>query len=215
MVHTATSSSRVSPEGLYFQIVCDPGHERTLRELSQLPKESRERVWADMIGVNVHSGVASGHGESTSNRSNTEHPQQRDSPWVEQQLSKLNDEISVVCRKESPSLQLAFQTKLGQDPELRLSFLRACDFDANKAAHHMCRHFVEKMTLFGESKVGQPIRLSDLSPDDLETLQSGAIQFLPRTDRGGRLVLVARNRFFVYKRQENMVSNCISPSHAL
>ena len=35
---------------LYFKIVCDPGHERTARELRQLPKERRERVWADMTG---------------------------------------------------------------------------------------------------------------------------------------------------------------------
>ena len=35
---------------LYFKIVCDPGHERTARELRNLPKERRERVWADMTG---------------------------------------------------------------------------------------------------------------------------------------------------------------------
>lgn len=210
MVHTATASSRISQEGLYFQIVCDPGHERTLRELSQLPKESRERVWADMIGATVQTYVASGDLESMTNENNRENRQQQDSPFVEEQLAKLNDEITVLSRKESLALQSALQSKVGKDPDLRHLFLRACDFDTNKTAQRMCRHFTQKLHLFGESKVGLPIRLSDLSSDDLETLHSGAIQFLPRTDRGGRLVLVARSRFFVYKRKENMVSESLS-----
>ena len=43
---------------LYMKIVCDPGHERTTRELRELPRESRERVWADMGGASAATGPA-------------------------------------------------------------------------------------------------------------------------------------------------------------
>jgi len=32
-------------------VICDPGHDRTVRELAALSRESRELVWADMIGA--------------------------------------------------------------------------------------------------------------------------------------------------------------------
>jgi hypothetical protein len=45
-----SNGTTTTDTGLYFKIVCDPGHERTARELRGLPKEMRERVWADMTG---------------------------------------------------------------------------------------------------------------------------------------------------------------------
>lgn len=200
------TSTHLSPQGLYFQIVCDPGHERTIRELSELPKESRERVWADMTGIHLDSGDSSQRSVPYSINS-VEHDHQKHEwkhpVWVEKQLEKLDNEIHHLPRTES--LQLALDTPMGRDLELRLAFLRTCDFETTQAAQLFNRHFDQKLSLFGKSKMGLPIRLSDLSEDDLESLKCGAIQFLPKTDRGGRPVLISRYRNFVYKKPENMV----------
>jgi hypothetical protein len=193
----------LTPAGLYFQIVCDPGHERTARELSQLPRESRERVWADMTG-REHSNSGNTLHQSSSSASDFKHtPPQENSAFVQERLEALEGEIELLPPTEG--LEMGLKTTLGNDSEFRLAFLRACDFDAAQAAQRFARHFEQKVMLFGNSKAGESIRLPDLCEDDLESLQCGAIQFLPKTDRGGRLVLVARYRNFVYKSPENLV----------
>jgi hypothetical protein len=174
-------------DGLYFKIVCDPGHERTTRELRQLPRESRERVWADMTGD-----------PSTSNQKtdSEENPQ-----FLQQHLETMNEELLKMNDNE------ALQCKIARDPAFRLMFLRADDFDPYKAVQRMVRHFDQKCNLFGKEKIGRDIRLKDLSPDDMESLACGSLQFLPRTDRAGRLVFVSRYRSNVYKEKENSVRN--------
>ncbi len=204
-----TSSTLLSPEGLYFQIVCDPGHERTTRELHQLPRESRERVWADMTGANLDTRKSFCHSSFGSNSDLHPHPEGNSSLKVNKHLEKLNNEINLLPRTEA--LELALNSQVGKDSEFRLAFLRTCDFDETQAAERFGRHFDQKMALFGKAKVGLPIRLQDLSADDLESLKCGAIQFLPKTDRGGRLVLVSRYRDFVYKHRNNMVSTVVAP----
>jgi hypothetical protein len=185
-----TMSPPLTPDttdGLYFKIVCDPGHERTTRELRQLPKESRERVWADMTGD-----------PSTSQRNEDpeENPQ-----FSQQRLETMNGELLKVNGNE------ALQCKLACDPAFRLMFLRAEAFDPYKAAQRMVRHFDQKGCLFGKEKLGRDIRLNDLSPDDMESMAFGSFQFLPRTDRAGRLVFMCHHRYNVYKKRENMVRN--------
>lgn len=204
-----------SPEGLYFQIVCDPGHERTARELSELPRESRERVWADMIGAQQqdqqqHSSER--RASSSSHMSDLEegithhHHGTEDPAFIREQLAAFEEELKNTNNiPPSEGLDLALKTPLGNDPEFRLSFLRARSFDVADAAQRFGIHFDLKVALFGKSKVGQAIRLTDLSEDDLESLQCGAMQFLPKTDRGGRLVMLSRYRNFVFKTQDNMV----------
>jgi hypothetical protein len=187
----ATSQSPMQPD-LYLKIVCDPGHERTTRELKQLPKESRERVWADMTGDPASStNLAALRAE--------EDPQH-----VMQVMEEMNAELDQVT--DNHVWNMALQTKLAHDPGFRLMFLRAEQYSPSGAAERMVRHFEEKLDLFGKEKFDQPIRLKDLSRDDLEALSCGGIQFLPRADRAGRLVFMTRYRNFVFKEKENMVS---------
>jgi hypothetical protein len=176
-------------DGLYFQIVCDPGHERTTRELRQLPRESRERVWADMTG--------------DSSSSNHDESQPEDPQLVVQGLESMNQELGNI--KDNEVLNMALQTKNAHDPAFRAMFLAAENFDPALAAQRMVRHYEQKYNLFGREKLGEDIQLKDLSQEDLESLSCGAMQFLPRTDRAGRLVFVSRYRNFIYQEKENLV----------
>jgi hypothetical protein len=187
-------------DGLYFEIVCDPGNERTTRELRQLPRESREKVWADMTGDSTATYYSSATGSVAT--------AVEDPLVVKQALATLDQELG---KATSVVMNLALQqTKVANDPAFRLSFLRVEDLDPYRAVQRIVRHFEQKHQLFGASKLGSDIRLKDLSEDDLESLYCGGMQFLPQTDRGGRLVMVSRYRNFVYKQKENMVSS-LSP----
>jgi hypothetical protein len=174
-------------DGLYFKIVCDPGHERTTRELQQLPRESRERVWADITG----------------DSSSSDEIQPEDPQLLVQGLESLNQELGKI--KDNEFLNMALQTKSAHDPAFRAMFLGAEDFDPARAAQRMVRHYEHKYNLFGREKLDGDIQLKDLSQDDLESLSCGAMQFLPRTDRAGRLVFVHRYQNFIYQERENLV----------
>lgn len=205
-------SNEAGPE-LYFQIVCDPGHERTARELSELPRESRERVWADMIGAstapqNAPSSIAS-------HRNQFEEP---DDALVDQRLLEMESAVHQIPL--SAALLAARDSAYAQNPEFRLGFLRAEGFDPKAAAARFARHFDHKLALFGESKLTQSIRLQDLSRDDIESLQSGGFQLLPATDRAGRLIMFSRYREHKYKHKDNLVSQinvprCIACGHGI
>ena len=207
---TATSSNRrplhqqQQQSDLYMKIVCDPGHERTTRELRDLPRESRERVWADMVGSDHSSS-------SSSSQSSSEHSHDAEDPmFVSKVLNLMDDELShLSCednKVDSKAWEYALQnTQLAHDPTFRLMFLRAEEYDPTRAAIRVIRHFDHKAMLFGKDKLDQTIRLSDLNGDDLESLSCGGFQFLPVADRGGRLVFMSRYRCFVYKERANMV----------
>ena len=75
------------------------------------------------------------------------------------------------------------------DEAFRISFLRAEEFDADKAALRMCRHFETKSNLFGDDKLVRTITQADLPDDARQFLQEGSIQLLGSRDSLGRIVL--------------------------
>lgn len=186
---------------VYFQVVCDPGHARTARELSALPQESRARVWADMIGSTSENGSI----HAVSARDET--PES-----IEEKLQELDQEIHRL--QPGNGRDLVFGTGVAQDRDFRLGFLRASIYSPREAARQLSRHMELKALLFGREKVERSIRLEDLSDDDVETLKCGALQFLPQTDRGGRLVFVSRYQELVYKNPENIVSEPLDTKYA-
>jgi hypothetical protein len=86
-------------------------------------------------------------------------------------------------------------------------FLRADNFDIEKCAHRIVRHFEEKLELFGPEKLASDIRLEDLNADDIEALEGGGMQFLPHPDQFGRLILCSRQVDWKYRQRENLVSS--------
>jgi hypothetical protein len=129
---------------------------------------------------------------------------------VTQRLAQLNDELSRIPDKPDFSLAQKASPEYTDSRSFRLMFLRSTDFDAMAAAARIVGHFKGKRELFGPELLGRDIQLSDLDQDELETLASGGMNFLPRTDAGGRLVVFSRHLDFKSKKREDVVRLKIS-----
>eukprot|EP00429_Kryptoperidinium_foliaceum_P009693 CAMPEP_0176003292 /NCGR_PEP_ID=MMETSP0120_2-20121206/1098_1 /TAXON_ID=160619 /ORGANISM="Kryptoperidinium foliaceum, Strain CCMP 1326" /LENGTH=559 /DNA_ID=CAMNT_0017335929 /DNA_START=308 /DNA_END=1987 /DNA_ORIENTATION=- len=70
-----------------------------------------------------------------------------------------------------------------------LPFLRAENFDIEKAASRLLLNCTIKAKYYGEETAGRPLCLDDLSSEDIRALRSGVFGIFPRRDRSGRLVL--------------------------
>ena len=73
--------------------------------------------------------------------------------------------------------------------QLKLMFLRATSYDAQKAANRMLSFFRLKLDLFGDEKLTREITYDNLTKDEQSALQKGLIQLLPYRDRAGRAMV--------------------------
>jgi hypothetical protein len=167
-------------------LICNPRNERTGRELVQMTNDERTRVFADIGGA---ADI------------NPEEPD-----FINECLMELNRNI---LRIEDRNAYLQAQRTCPHytnNPGFRILFLRADNFDTKKCAQRIVNHFEVKLQLFGPEKLAKDITLSDLSSDDMESLESGAIQFLPVADQFGRAILFSRQIYWKYKSRDNLVS---------
>lgn len=74
-----------------------------------------------------------------------------------------------------------------RDPKFLIMFLRAEQFEVDKALTRMIAFFEIKKYLFGVDKLVKPIVLGDLSKSDRATLEAGFIQIAPARDSAGRI----------------------------
>jgi hypothetical protein len=77
-----------------------------------------------------------------------------------------------------------------QDGDFRLMFARADRLDPRKAASRIVAYFSLALSLFGQEALIRPVRPSDFSPADEETLKKGWIQLLLTRDKIGRRIVV-------------------------
>ena len=181
-----------------FQNACKiwfcPSDERIARELLHMPQEEREKVWADLSG-----------NENTSQfrKEITEDPK-KISKALYDMATSINDDIGV---EKQSAYELAYQqnSEYVNNHSFRLMFLRSCEYDGKKAARKLVEHMEMRRRLFGDECLGRDIKLSDLNEEDMRTLQSGSIQFLPKRDTAGRLVLYGHIECIQYKERENLV----------
>jgi len=106
--------------------------------------------------------------------------------------TKVREMIQKLAELE-PSRREALDEAFRQNPEYvercRLAFLRAEEFDPEKAARRMAAHFALRYELFETTDVlGRDMMISDLSTrkEDLPMLENGAIQLL-KTELEDRL----------------------------
>jgi hypothetical protein len=93
------------------------------------------------------------------------------------------------------------------DRAFRLMFIRSERYDPKLAAERLITHFAIKRDLFGSGEIlGREIRLSDLSDDDMLSLESGFIQVLPTRDAAGRSIFCLAPSHKTYKDPDNLVS---------
>lgn len=151
---------------------------------------SRKQVWADMAGYQaaIEYRVSAESEAMVTNR-----------------LQLLTEALNTSDFEECNAYQLAVQQDAQWVEREKIKFLRSEDFDPAATARRMLRHFALKQELFGSDKLGREIRISDLNKDDMESLRSGGLQFLPSKDHAGRGILFARRQNYVYKERVNMV----------
>ncbi len=70
----------------------------------------------------------------------------------------------------------------------RLRFLRCELFDTRKAAIRMANFLNLLLDYYGEYALERPIRLSDMSKEELKYMRKGRYQYLPFRDRSGRRI---------------------------
>eukprot|EP00339_Tiarina_fusa_P027317 CAMPEP_0117080352 /NCGR_PEP_ID=MMETSP0472-20121206/56695_1 /TAXON_ID=693140 ORGANISM="Tiarina fusus, Strain LIS" /NCGR_SAMPLE_ID=MMETSP0472 /ASSEMBLY_ACC=CAM_ASM_000603 /LENGTH=319 /DNA_ID=CAMNT_0004807961 /DNA_START=69 /DNA_END=1026 /DNA_ORIENTATION=- len=194
MTENPVEEDRQEARNRKFQNACKiwfcPSEERISRELREMPQEEREKVWADLSG-----------NEKTSQF-------RKDVPEEPEEIARALDEMSTALQEitDKPALDLA--TK--QDGEyvdgrsFRLMFLRSCEYDGKRAAQKLVEHMNTKQQLFGDHCLGRDIKLSDLNEEDMKTLNSGGLQFLPERDNAGRIVLYGHVESVKFKERENL-----------
>ena len=73
--------------------------------------------------------------------------------------------------------------------DFRLRFLRADLFDAKRAAKRLVNYLDFARELFGDFVLRRPIKITDLSREEMEFLRCGNTQLCPFPDRTGRRVI--------------------------
>lgn len=81
-------------------------------------------------------------------------------------------------------------TTFVNDDEFRLKFLRAEQFNAQKAAERMVKNLNLLERYLGIVGLSRPICISDLDIEGLQIIKAGAFQLLPFRDRTGRRIAV-------------------------
>ena len=159
---------------------------QAMNELS-VQKREREKVYEEIHGVSTFP---------------EETPEQ-----LTQAFEKLAEELANIPRLKRKALDRAIFLKpsLEQDSSFQLMFLRADRFDAAKAAERLAKYFENKLVLFGEEKLVRKISYDDLDEDDLEVLNTGSFQVLPKKDRAGRKMFFWDPKSFRYKALPNFV----------
>jgi len=104
-------------------------------------------------------------------------------------LSELSEQLARIQTKEAYNLAYKMDRSYVESSKFRLMFLRAEKFDAKKAAERLVLFMEKKLKFYGPATLVHPIRMSDLSDDDITTLKSGVFQILPSRDRSGRPIL--------------------------
>ena len=81
-------------------------------------------------------------------------------------------------------------TSLVNDEDFRLKFLRAEQFNPQKAAERMVKNLNLLDRYLGTVGLSRPICISDLDTEGLQIMKAGTFQLLPFRDRTGRRIAV-------------------------
>lgn len=172
-----------------------PTERKIAKELHEMPKHEREKVWADL----------SGNEKMSQFRKNVF----EDPAVITRALADMQAELGKIPEKQAfeQAAKQADSVAYINSPSFRVMFLRSCEYDGKKAANKFVEHMETKKQLFGEEKLNRDIKLSDLSCDDIETVSCGGLQLLSERDNAGRVILVGHFESLKFKNRENLVSH--------
>lgn len=153
----------------------DAYHVDLIKEINEMTFEERERALYDLHGV------ASENGDIPETPDLLEKALHAVERLLGEEYGKPHNEILRLAMKQYPERIT--------DPNFRLMFLRADDFDPDRAVDRLLRHLTEQQLLFGGTKVGKRITQDDLSVEDMRALENSHFQLFPEKDSAGRLVI--------------------------
>jgi hypothetical protein len=101
-------------------------------------------------------------------------------------LDELELGIAKIRRRDAYVAAASKDSSYTSSRTLRLKFLRAENFDSNRAAARIVGFFETKLEIFGLDPLARDLLLSDLDEDDHKCLQSGLMTLVPAKDVAGR-----------------------------
>jgi hypothetical protein len=165
----------------------DKAEEILANELNELSLVEHEKILFD-----VH-GIAQVHDE--------------DPAFLEAKFAEFEAELRKIRNKSAYEYAKYLNASYVDDPAFRLMFLRSERFATKLAAKKLVRHFEVKRELFGNGEIlAREVRLSDLTKDDMETLESGFMQILPTRDAAGRSIFCLAP---MYRPEEKSIENLV------
>ncbi|KAG7351821.1 hypothetical protein IV203_007869 [Nitzschia inconspicua] len=113
---------------------------------------------------------------------------QTEDQWVDQMDAAIARKTS--SSRHHPALQLAMHTDLQYVKDQRWKFLRAEDWNVDRAVERMSKFMELKLEAFGSERLCRELRLDDLTPQDMIWWrETGFLQVLDEKDRSGRQVV--------------------------
>jgi hypothetical protein len=182
-----TLSDRPLPSSSPECPTLDEASSMMAKEMNHLSVEEREKVLEDVHGI----------------ARVVDEPQE----FIDACSARLEKELDNISSKMAYDLARSMSEEYTCSKKIRLMFLRAKSFDPYNTACCMARFFDEKCELFGAEKLTKDIKLADLDPDDIMTIESGFLQVLPEKDCAGRKVLCTFPKLKGVRKAQNMVSN--------
>ena len=188
--HSAFKIKRDSSESIMIpEFVKEKDADALLaNELNQMSLEERERTYEEIHGVG---------------RILEETPD-----MIDHHLRQMDEALSRLPLNAAYMMAFQRDPEYVTNPRFRLMFLRSTNFDVELAAQKLLDFLQGKLELFGQQTLTRSLYLSDLDPDDLACLKSGAYQLLPGRDSAGRAVIVDFHLIVeqCYKHPKNLVS---------
>jgi hypothetical protein len=140
--------------------------------------------------------------------------QEETSDFMEKCIREFDAAIVALPERQRKSFNRALflWPKLETDTKFKLMFLRADNYDSEKAASRMAKYYDQKRVLFGEEKLVKKITMDDLNPEGQEVFTSGFMVTLPLKDQTGRpLFLVDSSKAdFTRMSADTVVSDTVS-----
>jgi hypothetical protein len=108
---------------------------------------------------------------------------------LKQSLDSMSEYIDLIDGKKAYTIAKSMSSNYVTNEKRLLQFLRAGNYDPQKAAERLVQYFEKKLHLFGKDKLVKDIHLNDLTLSDIQALKAGSHILLDEKDRSGRFVI--------------------------
>ena len=160
------------------------------KEMNQLSVQEREKVYEDIHGV--------------------AETQEETPEFIAKAIQDMDAciEKSSKAKRRAYDRAIFFRPTLAHDTKFKLMFLRADQYDALKASKRYLKYYMDKLELFGETKLMSDITLDYLTEDDLDLFRTGWGIELPHKDQVGRPIWFFDMTRYDFDKLESMIRGC-------